>query len=88
MNVGLYMKGRNRLKVFKDTVLRERFRVKRGYIHTYIYSLDIYIYFIVTTGCGTSHKYSNINNVYNTQTLYTFYKTIIQITFTHEKFTY
>jgi hypothetical protein len=47
MNVGLYMKGRNRLKVFEDRVLRERFRVKRGnihtYIHTYIYSLDLYI---------------------------------------------
>ena len=36
MNVGLYMKGRNRLKVFEDRVLRERFRVKRGNIHTYI----------------------------------------------------
>ena len=30
------MKGRNRLKVFEDRVLRERFRVKRGNIHTYI----------------------------------------------------
>jgi len=59
MNVGLYMKSRNRLKVFEDRVLRERFRVKRGKIHIFSGS----IYFIKTTGCGKSHKYTNIHNV-------------------------
>jgi len=29
------MKGRNRMKVLEDRVLRERFRVKRGNVHMY-----------------------------------------------------
>jgi len=58
-----------------------------AYMHTYIHMLHGSISVSNTVGCGTSHKYTNIQ-IYNIKYYKYFTKTILYIIFAHKKFFY